>query len=83
MSNLSIPQERCIEPKRMPGTIIDRLRATMNSLELTTAITALANAIACRLTVEELSLLAGIFVQLGDTLATIAAREAFCKQNET
>ena len=82
MRRLSIPQERCIEPKRMLNTTIDRLCATMNSLELTTAITALANAISLRLTVEELSLLAGIFVQLGDTLATIAAREAFCKQSE-
>ena len=50
----------------------------MNSLELTTAITALANAIACRLTAEELALLSGILVQLGDTLATIAARESLC-----
>ena len=50
----------------------------MNSLELTSAITALANAIACKLTVEETSLLSSVFVQLGDTLATIAARESLC-----
>jgi hypothetical protein len=50
----------------------------MNSLELTTSITALANAIACNLTIDETALLAGIFVQLGDTLATIAARENLC-----
>ena len=50
----------------------------MNSLELTGAVTALANAIACRLTVEEMALLAGILVQLGDTIATIAAREELC-----
>ena len=50
----------------------------MNSLELTSAITALANAIACKLTEEEASLLSSIFVQLGDTLATIAARESLC-----
>ena len=50
----------------------------MNSLELTSAITALANAIACKLSVDELALLASIFVQLGDTLATIAARESLC-----
>lgn len=50
----------------------------MNSLELTGAVTALANAIACRLTVEEMALLAGVFVQLGDTIATIAARESLC-----
>ena len=51
----------------------------MNSLELTSAITAIANAIACRLTVDEIALIAGIFVQLGDTLATIAARENLCE----
>ena len=50
----------------------------MNSLELTSAITALANAIACKLTAEEAALLSSIFVQLGDTLATITARESLC-----
>ena len=45
------------------------------SLELTSAVTALANAIACNLTVDEIALIASIFVQLGDTLATIAARK--------
>ena len=54
----------------------------MNSLELTSAITALANAIACKLTAEETALLSSIFVQLGDTLATIAAREGLC-ENKT
>ena len=54
----------------------------MNSLELTSAITALANAIACKLSVDEIALLASIFVQLGDTLATIAAREGLC-ENKT
>lgn len=52
-----------------------------NSLELTGAVTALANAIACKLTVDEIALLASIFVQLGDTLATIAARENLCGDN--
>ena len=51
----------------------------MNSLELTSAVTALANALACKLAVEEMALLAGILVQLGDTLATIAARESLCE----
>ena len=50
----------------------------MNSFDLTSAVTALANAIACRLTPTEAALLASIFVQIGDTLATIAAREALC-----
>ena len=48
----------------------------MHSLELTSAVTALSNAIACRLAVNEMTLLASILVQLGDTLATIAARES-------
>ena len=51
----------------------------MNALELTGAITALANALACRLTPDQLALLSGILVQLGDTLATIAAQENLCK----
>ena len=55
----------------------------MNSLELTSAVTALANAIACKLSVDEIALLASIFVQLSDTLATIAARENLCgEQNK-
>ena len=56
----------------------------MNSLELTSVVTALANALACKLSVDEIALLASIFVQLGDTLATIAARENLCgEQNKT
>ena len=51
----------------------------MSSLELTGAITALASALASTLTLDEMALLAGIFVQLGDTLATIAARENLCR----
>lgn len=50
----------------------------MNSLELTGMVTILANSIACKLTVDEMALVAGIFVQLGDTLATIAAAENLC-----
>ena len=50
----------------------------MNSLELTSAVTALASAIACKLTVDEAALLSSVLVQLGDTLATIAARENLC-----
>ena len=52
----------------------------MNSLELTSAITAVANAIACKLTPNEIALVASIFVQLGDTLATIAANQALCEE---
>ena len=54
----------------------------MNSLELTSAITALANALACRLTAEEMALASSILVQLGDTLATISAKEALQALND-
>ena len=54
----------------------------MNSLELTGAVTALANAISCRLTVDEIALIAGILVQLGDTLATIAAQKNLCENKK-
>ena len=54
----------------------------MNTLELTAALTALANALACRLSDDELALLASILVQLGDTLATIATTRAVCDKKE-
>lgn len=54
----------------------------MRSLELTGAVTALANAIACNMTPDVLALIASIFVQLGDTLATIAATENLCRSSE-
>lgn len=54
----------------------------MNSLELTGAVTALANVIACKLTVDEIALVAGVFVQLGDTLATIAAQKNLCENKK-
>lgn len=50
----------------------------MNPCELTMAITALASTIACGRTAEEIDLLGALFVQLGDTLATIAAQKALC-----
>ena len=53
----------------------------MRSLKLTAAITAIANSIACGLSVNELALAAGIFVQIGDTLATIAAEKALCEES--
>ena len=43
----------------------------MTPLELTSAITVIANAIACNLTIDEISYLSAILVQLADTLATI------------
>ena len=51
----------------------------MKDLEFTAAVTAIANAIAHGMSVNELALCAGIFVQIGDTLATIAARRALCE----
>ena len=47
----------------------------MKSLNLTSAVTALANVIACNLSVDEMALIASVFVQLGDTLSTIAAQD--------
>lgn len=52
----------------------------MKSLELTAAITAAANAISRGLSITELALTASIFVQLGDTLATIAAEAALTEE---
>lgn len=50
----------------------------MDSLELTGLITAIANGICRGLSVEEMAVLAGIFVQFGDTIATIAAQKTLC-----
>lgn len=55
----------------------------MGVSELTVTITALANALANQYTEQELSLLAAIFTQLGDTLATIAARRSLCEERKT
>ena len=52
----------------------------MNTLELTAAVTAIANAIACGMTPSEIALVAGLLVQLGDTLATIAAQKSLCEE---
>lgn len=51
----------------------------MNPCQLTASVTAVANALACKLSEEEIALLATILVQLGDTLATILAQKAICK----
>ena len=53
----------------------------MKSFELTAAVTAVASSIACNLSDGELALWASVFVQLGDTLATIAASRAVCGEN--
>jgi len=51
----------------------------MDPCELTLSITALANAIACKLSDENLDLVAAAVSQLGDTLATISAQRSRCK----
>ena len=53
----------------------------MNPCELTASLTAVANSLACKMTVEELTLWGVILTQLGDTLTTIAvSRELCCKK---
>ncbi|MBR4971823.1 MAG: hypothetical protein IKY59_02510 [Oscillospiraceae bacterium] len=52
----------------------------MNSCELTVAITALANTIACNKTTDELNLIGVFFTQLGDTLITIATHKSVCEK---
>ena len=54
----------------------------MKSFELTAAVTALANAIAERLSDGELALIASLFVQLGDTIATILAGHALREEQK-
>ena len=54
----------------------------MNSCELTASITALANALACKLSIDEISLLASSLMQPGDTLATIALQRTLCENSK-
>ena len=51
----------------------------MNPCELTASVTAIANILACKLNNEELTLLASVLVQLGDTLVTIVTQKALCE----
>ena len=50
----------------------------MNGCTLTATITALANALACRLSEDELNLLGAVLTQLGDTLLTMATYKSIC-----
>lgn len=50
----------------------------MNSCEFTFSVTALANALADRLSEEDLELAAAVFSQLGDTLSTISILRSRC-----
>lgn len=54
----------------------------MNPLGTTFSVTALANAIACKLDDDEIGLLAVILNQLGDTLETIALQITLCNRTE-
>lgn len=51
----------------------------MNPCELTASITAVANALACRLTKEELELLGVVLTRLGDALITISTQWSICR----
>ena len=53
----------------------------VNACELTASITAAANAIACKLTEDEVTLLGVVLTQLGDTLLTIATQRSICGGN--
>lgn len=50
----------------------------MSPCELTASITALANMLACKLTRDELALLATICTQFGYTLETINVQQEIC-----
>lgn len=50
----------------------------MQSCEFAVAVSSLACCIAQDKSAEEIALISSIFMQLGDTLATIAARDALC-----
>ena len=53
----------------------------MTPCELTASITAVANTLSCKLTVDELNLLGAVLSQLGDTLTTIATQKNICEQS--
>ena len=54
----------------------------MNSTLLTGTVCAVANGLAQNLSLSELTLLAAVFVQIGDTLATIAAERALLEERK-
>lgn len=57
-------------------------RCRMSSCELVTFVTAIACSIANTCSSDEVSLLAAVFAQLGDTLATIGVREELLEGEE-
>ena len=54
----------------------------MNACELTASIIAVANALACRLSDDELTLLGVTLTQLGDTVLTIATQRSICSKDK-
>lgn len=56
--------------------------AFVNSCELTTLVTAIANSLSSKLSVNELTLLGAVLSQLGDTLTTIATQKSICEKYE-
>lgn len=54
----------------------------MKSTLLTGTVCAVANGLARGLSISELTLLAAVFVQIGDTLATIAAERALSEERK-
>lgn len=54
----------------------------MNPFNLTTFINSMANFISCNVDDGELGLLAAIFTQLGDTLATISVLRGLCDNSD-
>lgn len=53
----------------------------MNPCELTASITAVANALACQLSNDEVNLLGVVLTQLGDTLLTIGTQREICSRS--
>ena len=58
------------------------MKITANIIVPLRADTAAANALACRLTDDELTLLGATLTQLGDTLVTIAAQRSICNSQK-
>ena len=54
----------------------------MNSIKLTSAVSIIANLISSNLTPDEIAIVSSIFVQLGDTLATIGAQRSLCCEDD-
>ncbi len=54
----------------------------MDYCQITALVTGIANALAGRLSDDQLNLLGAVFTQLGDTLETISVRRSICSGGE-